>query len=207
MNHGLRRIREGFPLSLRLFREIHAILLQQGRGTEKEPGEFRRSQNWIGGSRPGNAMFIPPPPEMIMDCMGKLELFLHDQPVAMPVLLKAALAQVQFETIHPFLDGNGRLGRRLITLLLCHERILTEPLLYLSLYFKSNRQQYYELLHRTRTEGDWEAWLLFFTRGVREMAEQAVATAQKLTQIVNTDRQRDQALGRSAVTTLRIHQE
>jgi len=142
LQHGLTRLSEGFPLSLRLIKEIHAKLLSKGRGSQQTPGEFRRSQNWIGGSRPGNAMFVPPPPEYLLECMGKLELFLHDQPEATTPLLKAALTHVQFESIHPFLDGNGRLGRLLITLILCDQKILQKPLLYLSLYFKTHRQAY-----------------------------------------------------------------
>jgi len=158
MNHGLRRLHEGFPLSLRLIREIHKVLLSRGRGSDKHPGEFRTSQNWIGGTRPGNAAFVPPPPEKIMECMGALETFLHHESRDLPVLIKAALAHVQFETIHPFLDGNGRLGRLLITFLLRVAGAIGEPILYLSLYFKTHRQQYYELLDRVRTAGDWEAW-------------------------------------------------
>ncbi|MCK5914210.1 MAG: Fic family protein, partial [Desulfuromusa sp.] len=162
LNHGLCLLEEGLPLSLRMFREIHSVLLSKGRGSSQTPGEFRRSQNWIGGTRPGNAVFVPPPAEQVLDCMGKLELFLHDQPDPTPVLLKTALAHVQFETIHPFLDGNGRLGRLLITLLLCEQKVLQQPMLYLSLYFKQHRQYYYELLNNVRTTGDWEAWLDFF---------------------------------------------
>ncbi len=146
MNYGLERLRGGFPLSLRLLRDIHAVLLAKGRGSDKTPGEFRRSQSWIGGTRPGNASFVPPPPEEVIACMGALEKFLHDDPVRTPTLIKAALAHVQFETIHPFLDGNGRLGRLLITFLLCAEGAVSEPLLYLSLYFKTHRTKYYELL-------------------------------------------------------------
>jgi Fic family protein len=155
MNHGLRRLREGFPLSLRLIREIHATLLARGRGSDKQPGEFRRSQNWIGGTRPGNAHFVPPPPEQVMESMGALELFLHTDRPDLPVLVKAGLVHVQFESIHPFLDGNGRVGRLLIVFLLCAAGVLREPILYLSLYFKTHRQRYYELLDRVRTEGDW----------------------------------------------------
>jgi len=136
MNHGLHRLREDFPLSLRLIREIHAILLSQGRGQDKDPGAFRRTQNWIGGTRPGNALFVPPPPHLVMDCLGALEAFIHADSPDLPLLVKAALVHVQFETIHPFLDGNGRLGRLLITFLMCERGILREPLLYLSLFFK-----------------------------------------------------------------------
>ena len=176
LNHGLHLLKEGLPLSLRLFREIHGVLLTKGRGSNQTPGEFRRSQNWIGGTRPGNAAFVPPPAEQVMECMGKLELFLHDLPEPTPVLLKAALAHVQFETIHPFLDGNGRLGRLLITLLLCEQKVLREPMLYLSLYFKTHRQYYYELLNNVRLTGEWEAWLDFFAEAVIVTASQAVET-------------------------------
>ena len=180
LDHGLRLLEEGLPLSLRLFREIHGVLLTKGRGSNQTPGEFRRSQNWIGGTRPGNAAFVPPPAEDVLECMSKLELFLHDQPEPTPVLLKAALAHVQFETIHPFLDGNGRLGRLLIALLLCEQKVLREPMLYLSLYFKTHRQYYYELLNNVRMTGDWEAWLDFFAEAVIVTATQAVETAQQL---------------------------
>jgi len=155
MNYGLQRLYDGFPLSLRLIREIHEVLLSSGRGAGKNPGEFRRSQNWIGGTRPGNARFVPPPPEHVMDCLGDLEKYLHAPQV--PGLIKAAFAHVQFETIHPFLDGNGRLGRLLITLLLCSEGALNQPLLYLSLYLKRNRDTYYELLQQVRIDGTWSA--------------------------------------------------
>lgn len=168
LEHGLGRVREGFPLSGRLMREIHGVLLQRGRGAEKAPGEFRRSQNWIGGTRPGTAAFVPPPPEQVGECVGRLERWLHDEPERTPTLLKAAMSHVQFETIHPFLDGNGRVGRLLVTLLLCVEGVLSEPLLYLSLYLKQHRAEYYALLDRVRVEEAWEAWLGFFADGVRE---------------------------------------
>ena len=206
MNHGLRRLREGFPLSLRLIREIHEVLLAKGRGSEKEPGEFRRSQNWIGGSRPGNAVFVPPPPERVMECMGALELFLHQERPELPTLVKAALAHVQFETIHPFLDGNGRLGRLLITFLLCAAGALREPILYLSLYFKSNRQRYYDLLQAVRETGDWETWLEFFLTGVRETADQAAETARRILALFEADRRKIESLGRPAASALRVHQ-
>jgi len=164
LNYGLHRLNEEFPLSLRLLKEIHSVLLSKGRGNECDPGEFRKSQNWIGGSRPETAAFVPPPPDQVQECMGKFELFLHDLPEKTPVLVKAALAHVQFETIHPFLDGNGRLGRLLITLLLCSQKILKEPMLYLSLYFKTHRERYYKLLNNVRLTGDWESWLDFFCR-------------------------------------------
>lgn len=206
LDHGLLRLREGFPLSLRLIREIHAILLSKGRGSEKEPGEFRRSQNWIGGTRPGNAVYVPPPSRLVMDCMGQLELFLHEDESGLPLLIKAGLVHVQFETIHPFLDGNGRLGRLLVTFLLCAQGALSEPLLYLSLYLKSNRQTYYDLLSRVRTDGDWEAWLQFFLTGVKETAEQAVAAAQKLLSLIDKDRRKIESSGKPAASELRLFQ-
>jgi Fic family protein len=205
LDHGLRLLEEGLPLSLRLFREIHGVLLTKGRGSNQTPGEFRRSQNWIGGTRPGNAAFVPPPAEEVLECMSKLELFLHDQPEPTPVLLKAALAHVQFETIHPFLDGNGRLGRLLIALLLCEQKVLREPMLYLSLYFKTHRQYYYELLNKVRMTGDWEAWLDFFAEAVIVTATQAVETAQQLLDLSNQDRDKISGLGRAAASTLQVH--
>ena len=205
LDHGLRLLEEGLPLSLRLFREIHGVLLTRGRGSNQTLGEFRRSQNWIGGTRPGNAAFVPPPAEEVLECMSKLELFLHDQPEPTPVLLKAALAHVQFETIHPFLDGNGRLGRLLIALLLCEQKVLREPMLYLSLYFKTHRQYYYELLNNVRMTGDWEAWLDFFAEAVIVTATQAVETAQQLLDLSNQDRDKISGLGRAAASTLQVH--
>jgi len=206
INHGLKRLKEDFPLSNRLIREVHKVLLSKGRGRDKDPGEFRRSQNWIEGTRPGKALYVSPPPERVADTMGELEKFLHDIPEKTPVLVKAALTHVQFETIHPFLDGNGRIGRLLITLLLCQEGVLRHPLLYLSLYFKQHRPEYFDLLMKVRTEGDWEAWLRFFVVGVREMAEGAVATARRLNDISSNDRQVIRELGRKAGSALRIHQ-
>jgi len=205
LDRGLRLLGEGLPLSLRLFREIHGVLLTKGRGSNRTLGEFRRGQNWIGGTRPGNAAFVPPPAEEVPECMSKLELFLHDQPEPTPVLLKAALAHVQFETIHPFLDGNGRLGRLLIALLLCEQKVLREPMLYLSLYFKTHRQYYYELLNNVRLTGDWEAWLDFFSEAVIVTATQAVETAQQLLDLSNQDRDKISGLGRAAASTLRVH--
>lgn len=206
MNHGLTRLREGFPLSLRLLREIHNVLLSTGRGITKSPGEFRRSQNWVGGTRPGNARFVPPPPERVVECLGALERFLHDDPVRTPTLIKAALAHVQFETIHPFLDGNGRLGRLLITLLLCAEQALTDPTLYLSLYFKQHRQEYYDHLQSVREAGAWEAWLEFFLTGVLETAGQAVASATRTLELFAADREQITMLGRPAGSMLRVHE-
>ena len=205
LDHGLHLLEKGLPLSQRLFREIHGVLLNKGRGSRQTPGEFRRSQNWIGGTRPGNAAFVPPPADEVLECMSKLELFLHDQPEPTPVLLKAALAHVQFETIHPFLDGNGRLGRLLITLLLCEQKVLQEPMLYLSLYFKTHRQYYYELLNNVRLTGDWEAWLYFFAEAVIFTANQAVETAQQLLDLSNQDRDKISGLGRAAASTFQVH--
>lgn len=205
LDYGLARLKGGFPLSLRLIKEMHDKLLSKGRGSDKAPGEFRRSQNWIGGTRPGNAVFVPPPPENVQECMGALELFLHDQPEYTPVLLKAALAHVQFETIHPFLDGNGRLGRLLITLLLCVEKVLKAPMLYLSLYFKTHRSRYYELLNEIRNTGDWEAWLEFFADAVIETATQAVDTVQRLLALAEEDRKRIQTLGRISSSVQVVH--
>ncbi len=205
LEHGLQRLSEGFPLSLRLIKEMHAVLLSKGRGANQTPGEFRRTQNWIGGTRPGNAAFVPPPAEQVPGCMDKLELFLHDQPGPTPALLKAALAHVQFETIHPFLDGNGRLGRLLITLLLCEQKMLREPMLYLSLYFKTHRQYYYELLNEIRLNGNWEAWLDFFAEAVIVTTTQAVDTTRQLVDLANKDRDRISGLGRAAASTLRVH--
>jgi Fic family protein len=204
LEHGVDRLREGFPLSNRLIREMHSTLLSKGRGGEKSPGEFRRSQNWIGGTRPGNAHFVPPPPERIEDCMASLERFIHDDHSPYPTLVKAALAHVQFETIHPFLDGNGRIGRLLIAFILHHGGILSRPLLYLSLYFKQHRSEYYRLLDVVRTEGDWEGWLDFFLEGVEDTASNAVRTAQSLVKLFKDDMARVQSVGRSASTTVRV---
>jgi len=204
LNHGLQRLQDNFPLSTRLIREMHGILLAQGRGSDKSPGEFRRSQNWIGGTRPGNAHFVPPPPEHVEDSMTQLERFVHDSGNPYPTLVKAALAHVQFETIHPFLDGNGRIGRLLIAFILHHDRLLSQPLLYLSLYFKQHRQEYYRLLDLVRIEGDWEAWLDFFLEGVEQIASNAVDTAKRLLSLFQQDEQKVQISGRSASTTLRV---
>ena len=205
LEHGLARIRGGFPLSNRLLREVHAILLSSGRGQSKLPGEFRRSQNWIGGTRPGNAHFVPPPPERVEEAMAELERFLHDQPARTPTLIKAALAHVQFETVHPFLDGNGRVGRLLIPMLLSIDGMLREPLLYLSLYFKQNRARYYEMLDRVRADGEWEEWVTFFATGVEQTANAAVATAHRLLEISQADRVKVQGAGRIAGSALQVH--
>lgn len=195
INYGLFQIKNHLPLSLRLLKEIHHILLSGTRGATKLPGEFRRSQNWIGGTRPGNALFVPPSVDHLAACMNDFEKFLHDG--TLPILIKAGLAHVQFETIHPFLDGNGRVGRLLITLLLCANGMLNEPILYLSLYLKQNRHTYYELLQEVRRNGTWETWLEFFLIGVYESAKQSIQTAQKINDIFKKDHEKISYLGRA----------
>ena len=207
LDHGLARLGNGFPLSNRLLGEMHARLLARGRGADKQPGAFRTTQNWLGGTRPGNAAFVPPPPNRLQDCMADLERFIHAQTPSCSPLVKAALAHVQFETIHPFLDGNGRIGRLLIALILHAERVLSQPLLYLSLFFKQHRAEYYRRLDRCRTEGDWEAWLDFFLEGVAETAAGAVDTANRLRELFETDAGAIRALGRAAPNALRIFDE
>ncbi|MYI43317.1 MAG: Fic family protein [Rhodothermaceae bacterium] len=205
MNHGIKRTAEGFPLNQRLMREIHEILLSDGRDSTKLPGEFRRSQNWIGGSRPGNALYVPPPPEHVVDLMGDLEKFIHTDYTEYPTLVKAGLMHAQFETIHPFLDGNGRLGRLLITLLLCTSGLLRHPILYLSLYFKTHRSHYYELLQRVRTHGDWDSWLEFFLDGVIHTSEHAIETAKKILGLFERDYEKIKQSGRLVASSLRVH--
>lgn len=205
MEHGLRRLRGGFPLSLRLIREMHEILLRSGRGASKQPGEFRTSQNWIGGTRPGNALFVPPPPDRLPECLDAFEKFLHVEEPDLPPLVKAGLAHVQFETIHPFLDGNGRVGRLLITLMLCETGVLREPILYLSLHFKAHRAEYYRLLQEVRENGAWEAWMEYFLTGVRDTAGQAVDTAREIMTLFEKDRTAIQTLGRGAPSVFRVH--
>ena len=197
LTHGLERMATGLPLSSRLLCEVHARLLSRGRGADKAQGEFRRSQNWIGGTRPGNAHFVPPPPGEVAACIAELERFIHAADDGLPALVKAALAHVQFETIHPFLDGNGRVGRLLIALMLANDGLLAQPLLYLSLHFKQQRQQYYTLLGAARHDGDWEAWLDFFLEGVAATAREAVDTAQRLLRLFRRDEVAVAAAGRS----------
>ncbi|THD10994.1 Fic family protein [Metallibacterium scheffleri] len=204
LEHGLARLREGFPLSNRLLREVHGKLLARGRGADKLPGEFRRSQNWIGGTRPGNARHVPPPAQDIANCMAALERFIHAEADGLPILVKAALAHVQFETIHPFLDGNGRVGRLLIALMLADAGVLAQPLLYLSLYFKQHRAEYYRQLDAVRRDGDWEAWVDFFLEGVGQTAAGAVDTAHRLLALFADDAAKARDLGRAAANTLRV---
>jgi len=206
MTYGLQRLREGFPLSLRLLREIHEVLMTGGRGGHQTPGEFRQSQNWIGGTRPGNAAFVPPPPEEVDRCLGDFERFLHATDPPMSILVKAALCHVQFESIHPFLDGNGRLGRLLITFLFCAKGVMKDPSLYLSLYMKRNRKRYYELLQEVRVNGNWEDWVEFFLHGVEETATQAVEAARQIVAVLSKDRKRVEQTGRAARSALLLFQ-
>lgn len=206
LDRGLHGLRGGLPVCTRLLCDMHEVLLSHPGGKARAPGELRRSQVWIGGTRPGNAVFVPPPPEEIANCLAPLERFLNDEPEPVPPLLKAALAHVQFETIHPFLDGNGRIGRLLIVLQLVADGVLREPMLYPSLYFKRHRALYYELLNDVRLRGDWERWLDFFAEGIEASATQAVATANTLLALVNTDRDRIAGLGRAAPSALAVHQ-
>lgn len=203
LEHGIARLRAGFPLSGRLLREVHAKLLERGRGADKSPGEFRRTQNWIGGTRPGNARFVPPPPAAVPQCITELENFLHagDPP---PALIAAALAHLQFETIHPFLDGNGRVGRLMISLMLHEAGFLRQPLLYLSLHFKQHRDEYYRHLDQVRQTGDWEAWLEFFLEGVTTTASAAVETAHRLLALFREDEGSLSSGTRSAASVLRV---
>ena len=207
LEHGLQRLREDFPLSNRLIRELHRILLSAGRAASKDPGEFRRSQNWIGGKRPGNAVFVPPPHLAVPDCMGELERFLHAEDDGLPALMRAGLAHVQFETIHPFLDGNGRVGRLLIIAVAVRggptaptaalpQRLLQAP----------SRAATTDCSTASDTSGDWEAWLAFFLQGVQETAENAAATVGRLTERFTADRQRIVTEGRRAGSALRVHE-
>ena len=201
---GVRRIREGQPIAFRLLTELHQALMTSGRGINKGPGEFRKNQVWIGGHRADEAIFVPAPANELANCWAELERFLNDVPEATDPLIKAALAHVQFETIHPFMDGNGRLGRLLIPLILVAANVLSEPLLYLSVFFKKHRQVYYDRLQQVRISGDWESWLLFFVDAVAETANQAVNTAQQLKQLRQVDRDRLSNLGRIAPSAQQV---
>ena len=207
MEHGLDRIQAGGPISLDLIRNIHGILMRSGRGSEQAmPGKFRQAQNWVGGPRPSVALFVPPPPERVLALMENLEQFINAEDRSLPALIKAGLMHAQFETIHPFLDGNGRLGRLLITFLLCHRGMLKHPVLYLSLYLKKNRKIYYDLLQQVRLSGAWEVWLEFFLLGVAETSVQATETAQRIRQLLEVDQKRIETLGRPAASALRVFQ-
>lgn len=205
LNHGLKRMRDGFPLSLRLIREIHEVLLSKGRGSHAQPGEFRKSQNWIGGTRPGNAAYVPPPPEYVLDCMGQLETFIHQEGSSLPLLIRAGLVHAQFESIHPFLDGNGRVGRLLITFMLCAEEVPREPVLYLSLFFKKHRRLYYDRLNGTRGSEGWSEWLDFFLQGVRDTANQAARMAVSIDRLFRKDKEKIELFGRGAASALLIY--
>ncbi len=197
INYGINKIqRENFPISLRLIREIHDILMRGVRGHDKKPGEFRYSQNWIGGTRPGNAIFVPPPPQKVTQLMGDLETFIHTRGVSLPLLIKIAVIHLQFESIHPFLDGNGRLGRLLITLLLCERNLIKQPIFYLSYFFKKHRTKYYSLLQKVREENQWNEWIRFFLQGVIETSNDAFETAMKLTHLMKLDMDKINSLGR-----------
>jgi len=205
MMYGLERMKE-LPISLRLIREMHERLMKGSRGGTKSPGEFRTSQNWIGGTRPGNAIYVPPPITELKPCLDAFEKFIHADTPSLPLLVKAGLLHVQFESIHPFLDGNGRLGRLLITLFLCAQQALREPLLYLSLFFKQHRADYYRLLQEVRERGTWEAWLEFFLDGVTQTADQAFDSAIRITELFKADRNHIAATGDRAGSVLRLHE-
>lgn len=204
MSLGVERIRQNQPISFRLLTEVHQVLMTSGRGVQRSPGEFRRNQVWIGGHRADEATFLPPPANQIADCWAALENFINDVPQPTAAIIKAALSHVQFETIHPFVDGNGRLGRMLIPLILVEARVLQEPLLYLSVFFKQHRETYYSLLQQVRINGNWEAWLLFFADAIAATANQAVRTAQALTQLREKDKLRLAELGRLAGSARQI---
>lgn len=207
-DHGLQRLRDGFPLSLRLLRETHAALLSGERNKHLAPGDFRRSQVWIGGKRPGDAAFVPPPADHVLDCMGDLELFLHDDPESRredSPLVKAAVAHLQFETIHPFLDGNGRIGRLLITLILHEAKVLRQPLLCLSLYICVRRPRYYKLLNSVRETGDWTLWLEFFADAAIYAAEWALKAATRANVLVDKTKTQIQSMGAGAHSAGKVH--
>ncbi len=205
LQHGIDQIRSGrLPLTLRLIRDVHAVLMAGGRGSAQAPGEFRRSQNWVGGSAPWNARFVPPPPHEMMNSLDNLERFLHDEYGHTPPIIKAGLAHAQFETIHPFLDGNGRIGRLLISLMYVVDGILSQPYFYPSLYLRRNRADYYEALQRVRTHGDWEGWLRFYLIGVESVADEATRTTLALRDVFDEDQRRVSTLGRSAGSALQV---
>ncbi len=204
--HGLERIQSGtLPLSLRLIREMHGVLMQGGRGARQDAGEFRRTQNWIGGTRPGNARFVPPPPHEMVQALDNLERFLHDEYGPTAPVLKAGLAHAQFETIHPFLDGNGRMGRLLVSLMLVADGLLSQPFFYFSLYLRENRADYYDALQRVRSQGDWEGWLHFYLVGVEAVGRQTIETTLSLRRLFEEDQEHVARLGRAAGSALRVY--
>jgi Fic family protein len=205
LQHGMTRIRsDELPLSLRLIRELHQVLMAEGRGSAQAPGEFRRSQNWVGGSAPWNARFVPPPPHEMMTALDNFERYLHDEYEHTPPIIKAGLAHAQFETIHPFLDGNGRIGRLLINLLFVVDGVLSQPFFYLSLYLRQKRSEYYETLQRIRTHGDWEGWLRFYLIGVEMVASEAARTTITLRDLFEADQRRVAKLGRATGSALQV---
>lgn len=207
LQYGIGRIRSGkLPLSLRLLREIHKVLMKGGRGGAQAPGEFRQTQNWVGGTRPGNAVYVPPPPHEALAALDDLERFFHDEYGFTSPVIKAGLAHAQFETIHPFLDGNGRVGRLLVSLMLVVDGVMSRPFLYLSLYFKEHRADYYDALQRVRSHGDWEGWLRFYLIGVEAVANQAADTVTALVALFDRDRARLQTLGRAAGSALEVYE-
>jgi len=203
LRYGVQRLNEGYPISLRLIRETHGLLMATGRGAQHEPGEFRRTQNWIGGTRPSTARFVPPPPHQLMRVLGELERFIWEGD-ATPIV-KAGLVHAQFETIHPFLDGNGRLGRLLISMMLCADKALAQPFLYLSLYFKQHRDDYYRALQAIRSDGDWEQWMAYYLEGIDWTARQAITTTSALLDLFHADRARVSGVARGAAT-LRVYE-
>ena len=205
LQHGLEHIRSGEPIDNRLMRALHGILLRSGRGSDKDPGRFREAQNWIGGRRPSTALYVPPPPSEVENCMRRLEQFITDDD-DLPPLIRAGAAHVQFETIHPFLDGNGRVGRLLVALMLQRDRVLREPVLYLSLYLKERRSTYYHLLDVVRRDGDWETWLAYFLEGIAMTAEDAYDTTIRLRDLFEQDRASLRTLGRRSSSALRAHE-
>lgn len=202
INYAIKRLDNGFPMCLRLLKEIHKVLLSGSRGSNKLPGEFRKSQNWIGGTRPGNALFVPPPVEVLSECLSNFEKFLYYENI--PILVKSAIAHVQFETIHPFLDGNGRIGRLLIILILYQNDIIDNPILYISLYLKQNRNTYYNLLQEVRIRGNWEVWIEFFLTGIIESSNQAIKTTDDITHLFEKDKTTIEQLGRIKFSCLQI---
>ncbi len=204
LNLGIERIQEGHPITFRLITELHQVLLAHGLGIHCRPGEFRNNQVWIGNHRAEEATFVPPPAHEIMTCWSELEHFLNDRALPISPLIKAALAHVQFETIHPFMDGNGRLGRLLIPLILVESEVLKEPLLYLSVFFKQHRQAYYDHLQQVRLNGNWEAWIRYFTDAVTTVANGAVTTAQLLSQLMISDKTKLFQLGRRASSASQV---
>ncbi|MDE2016481.1 MAG: Fic family protein [Hyphomicrobiales bacterium] len=203
--YGFARLKD-FPLSLRAIRELHGRVLRTGRGAAMGPGEFRRSQNWVGGTRIGNAVYVPPPVPEMKECLDALEKYIHGEGGDLPPVVKAGLIHVQFESIHPFLDGNGRVGRLLVTLYLCAMAGLNEPILYLSLYLKSRRREYYRLLQEVRERGAWEAWIEFFLDGVAETAGQVFDSTKRIVEILKEDRERISAGGERTGSALHVHE-